>query len=229
MVTSDEKLLQEYVTGRSEEAFATLVARYVNLVYSAALRQVGNPQLAEEVSQAVFVILARKARAFGRGVVLAGWLYQTARLTAANSLRGEIRRQRREQEAHVQSTLNAPEPESWPQVGPLLDEAMGSLSEKDRNAVVLRYFENKPMREIGAALGTSDDAAKMRLSRALDKLREFFARRGVTTTSAGLATLMAEHSIQAAPAGLAASAAAAAGGASALSLTTATLAKGTLN
>ena len=137
----------------SEAAFAALVARYVNLVYSAALRFTGNPHHAEEITQAVFIILARKAGGLLRGAVLSGWLYQTARLTAANFVKGEIRRHRREQEAYMQSILNEPDAAAWEQIAPLLDEAMGGLGETDRNAVVLRFFENKTAQEVGAALG----------------------------------------------------------------------------
>src|SRR6202034_855941 len=132
----------------------------------------------EEISQAVFVILARKASRLGRATVLSGWLYQTAWLTAGNFLRTENRRQHREQEAHMQSTVNEPEPELWKQIGPVLDEAMAQLSETDRNAIVLRFFEDKALKEVGAALGTTDDAAKMRVNRAVEKLREFFLKRG---------------------------------------------------
>src|SRR5208282_3860651 len=141
--SDDMQLLQEYAAGRSEQAFAALVARHINLVYSAARRSVNNPHQAEEITQAVFVILARKARGLRRGTVLSGWLYQTARLTAANFIRSEIRRRQREQQAHLQSTMNDSEPEAWTQVGPLLDEAMAQLNELERNAIVLRFFEGK--------------------------------------------------------------------------------------
>ena len=175
----DIELLAQYARDNSEAAFATLVTRHVNLVYSTALRNAGNPHAAEEITQAVFIILARKARSLSPQTILSGWLYQTARLTAANFLRAEIRRQHREQEAYMQSLLNEPEPNVWPQIAPLLDAAMAGLGEKDRNAVVLRFFENKSLGEVGRALGASEDAAKMRVNRALDKLRKFFSKRGV--------------------------------------------------
>src|SRR5437016_2836369 len=126
---NDHELVAEFARSESEEAFAALVTRYVNLVYSAALRFAGNPHDAEEITQAVFIILARKAGTLRRGAVLSGWLYQTARLTAANFVKGKIRRQHREQEAYMQSTLNQPEPAAWEQIAPLLDEAMGRLGE----------------------------------------------------------------------------------------------------
>src|ERR1700690_1207459 len=135
----DIALLRQYAEDNSESAFATLAEKYVNLVYSTALRGAGNAQAAEEITQAVFIILARKARSLSKRTILSGWLYQTTRLTAANFQRGEIRRQKREQEAYMQSTLNEPEPEAWPQIAPLLEAAMTGLSEKDRNAIVLRF------------------------------------------------------------------------------------------
>jgi uncharacterized protein (TIGR03435 family) len=199
----DITLLREYAETGSEAAFATLVERYVNLVYSAALRSVDNPHAAEEISQAVFIILARKAPGLSRRTVLSGWLYQTARLTAANFLRTEIRRQRRESEASMQSLLNEPEPEVWPQIAPLLDAAMDRLGEKDRNAIVLRFFENKSLSEVGAALGASEDAAKMRVNRALERLRKMFARRGLILSAALIAGAVTANSVQAAPLALA--------------------------
>ena len=228
MALDDMRLLREYASGHSEEAFSALVSRYINLVYSAALRSVNNPHQVEEITQAVFVLLARKAGALRRETVLSGWLYQTARLTAANFLRTELRRAHREQEAHMQSTLNDPDPDAWLQVRPLLDDAMAQLNEKDRNAIVLRFFEGKPLKEVGDALGASEDAAKMRVSRALDKLREIFLQRGITLPSAALAAALSGNSIQAAPAGLAATVAAGAVQGSALTATTLVLLKGTM-
>jgi uncharacterized protein (TIGR03435 family) len=225
----DIALLKEYAESGSESAFAELVARYVNLVYSAALRGVGDAQAAQEITQAVFIILARKAKSLGERTVLSGWLYQTARLTAANHLRTEIRRQRREQEAYMQSLLNEPESVAWRQIAPLLDAAMGRLGEKDRNAIVLRFFENKNLSEVGLALGASEDAAKMRVNRALEKLRKFFAKRGVNSTTAIIAGAVSANSVQAAPVALAKSvtAVAVAKGAAA-STSTLTLIKGAL-
>ncbi len=228
LMLDDMQLLEEYAARNSEAAFSTLVSRYINLVYSAAFRQIGNREEAEEITQAVFLVLARKAKSLRRGTVLSGWLYQTARLTACNALRREIRRQHREQQAYMQSTLNEPGPDDWTRVGPLLEQAMSGLSEADRNAIVLRYFENKPLKEVGAALGASDDAAKMRVNRALEKLRAFFLKRGVTLSATALGAAISAHSIQAAPAGLSTAVIAAACQGSALTASTLTLAKGTL-
>jgi RNA polymerase sigma factor (sigma-70 family) len=164
----DNALWREYVDRNSAEAFATIVGRHVNKIYSLALRQTGNPSLAEEITQAVFVILARKAGSLGKSVLISGWLYQTARLTAITAIRSEMRRAHREKEANMQARLNETESDCWRQIAPLLDSAIGTLNEKDRHAVVLRFFDGKSMKEVGAALGSSEDAAKMRLSRAVD-------------------------------------------------------------
>jgi RNA polymerase sigma factor (sigma-70 family) len=223
----DIDLLREYVDHDSEEAFAILVARHINKVYSVAFRQTGNPHQAEEITQAVFVILAEKSRRLGKGVVLSGWLYQTARLTAVTFIRSEIRRARREQEAHVQSTLNESESEAWPQIAPLLDTALAGLGQKDRNAIVLRFFDGKSTREVGTALGASEEAAKKRVHRALEKLRKFFTKRGVTLSVSAIAGAVSANSVQAAPVGLTISAVAAAKG-SAVTASTLTLVKGTI-
>jgi uncharacterized protein (TIGR03435 family) len=201
---NDHELLAEFARGGSEEAFATLTARHVNLVYSAALRFTGNPHHAQEIAQAVFIILARKAKSISRKTILSGWLYQTARLTAANFVKGEIRRQQREQEAYMQSTLTETNAAAWQQLAPLLDEAMGRLGETDRNAVVLRFFENKTAQEVGSALQLTEAAAHKRTARALEKLRGFFTKRGVALSATVIAGAVSAGSVQAAPAGLAA-------------------------
>jgi RNA polymerase sigma factor (sigma-70 family) len=199
----DNALLREYAERASEPAFATLVARHINKVYSVALRRTGNPHQAEEITQAVFVILAKKAAHLRRDVIVSGWLYETARLTSITFLRGEIRRAHREQEAHMQRLLNEDESGLWRQIAPLLEAGMAGLNEKDRHAVVLRFFDGKSMSEVGAALGANEDAAKKRVGRALEKLRRFFARRGVNSTTAILAGAISIHSVQTAPGTLA--------------------------
>jgi uncharacterized protein (TIGR03435 family) len=203
MQNDDLGLLREYVRRNSEDAFATLVSRYVNLVYSVALRVVGDPHLAEEVTQAVFIILARKAEGFDDNIILSGWLCRTARYAAANALTVQRRRRQREQEAQMQNVLNEPEPETWRQIAPLLDGAMEKLGRKDHDALVLRFFENKDFAEVGAALGASEDAAKMRVGRALEKLRNFFSQRGISSTTAILAGEISANSVQTAPVALA--------------------------
>jgi RNA polymerase sigma factor (sigma-70 family) len=209
-MNDDMDLVRGYALGKSERAFETLVSRYVNLVYSTALRQARDPHLAEEITQAVFMLLARKANSLGPTTILPSWLHRTTGFVSADTLKMERRRARREQEAYMQSTLDRPEGETWQQIAPLLDGAIAALSEKDRHAVVLRFFQNKSLNEIGVALGTSEDAAKMRLSRAIEKLRAFFDRRGVALSVTALAAAVAANSVQAAPPGLAASVASAA-------------------
>jgi len=199
----DNGLLREYAERASEAAFAALVARHINKVYSVALRHSRNPSQAEEITQAVFVILAKKAGHLRRGVILSGWLYETARLTAITFLRSEIRRAHREQEAHMQRLLNENESDLWHQIAPLLDAGMAGLNEKDRHAVVLRFFDGKSMSEVGAALGANEDAAKKRVGRALEKLRSFFTKRGVSSTTAMIAGAISAHSVEAAPVTLA--------------------------
>src|SRR5580704_8833173 len=140
---NDIALLQEYVRNNSEEAFATLVRGHVNKVYSIALRHTRNPNQAEEITQTVFVILARKSRDLSKSVILSGWLCRTAQLTAVTFIRSEIRRARREQEAHMQTLSNEGESDVWSQIAPLLDGAMARLSETDHHAVVLRYYDGK--------------------------------------------------------------------------------------
>jgi len=203
-MSDDMALVREYAASQSEDAFETLVSRHINLVYSAALRQMRDPHLAEEISQAVFVILARKAGSLGSKTILSGWLYRTARFAAADALKIRRRRERREQEACMQSTLeNHPMDTAWQELSPLLDEAMAQLRDQDRDALVLRYFENKSLREVGDALGLQERAAQKRVARGLEKLHAFFARRGIASTTAIIAGAVSANSIQAAPVALA--------------------------
>ena len=201
----DMDLLQQYAHRNSDEAFAALVTRHLNMVYSAALRKTGNPHAAEEITQAVFIILAKKARSLRNETILSGWLYQTARLTAVNFLRNEIRRAHREQEAYMQSLSNETESNVWPQIAPHLEDAMGQLGEKDRNAIALRFFEGKSFQEVGTAVGASENAAKKRVAHALEKLRKYFSKRGVVSTTAIIAGVVSANSVSAAPTALATS------------------------
>ncbi|MGZ5517827.1 MAG: RNA polymerase sigma factor, partial [Limisphaerales bacterium] len=216
--------------GNSDAAFAVLVSRHVNLVYSAALRKTGNFAVAEEITQAVFVILAQKAAVISPKTILSGWLYQTARFSAASFLKSEARRVRREQEAFMQNELHATADDKvWEQLKPLLEDAMGNLGDKDRAAVVLRFFGGKSFAEVATACGVSENAAKKRVSHGLDKLHRYFSKRGVSSTAATIIAAISTNSVQAAPAGLAQSvtAVAAADGA-AVTAPTLTLIKGAL-
>lgn len=205
-MSDDAQLLRRYASDRSEEAFSALVQRHLPLVYQSALRRTnGQAQLAEDVAQTVFLALAKGAGRLEGHTVLAGWLYVATRHAAANALRGEQRRQRREQEAWAMNEVSAPEiaAAEWERLRPELDSVMDELGEEDRVAVLLRYFQNRPYAEIGATLRLSEDAARRRVDRALEKLRSLLARRGITSTAAALGGLMVAQSAVAAPAGLA--------------------------
>jgi RNA polymerase sigma factor (sigma-70 family) len=225
---ADMELLRQYADRNSDEAFTALVARHVNLVYAAALRKTGNADAAGEITQAVFIILAQKAGRLSQRTILSGWLYQTTRLAAANFLRTEIRRVRREQEAYMQSLANETEPELWTQMAPLLEDAMGQLGEKDRNAIALRFFEGKSFQEIGAAFGASENAAKKRVAHALEKLHRYFSKHGVSSTTAIIAGAIAANSAHAAPVGLATAITATVIKGPAVAASTLALVKGTL-
>ena len=198
---TDLELLRDYVRTSSETSFSALVDRHLNLVYSAALRQVRSPHLAEEVGQSVFSDLARQAHRLEPDTILTAWLYRVTRHAAIDVVRREARRQSREQVAFELTAMNANDAD-WAHIEPLLDEAMHELDERDRAAVLLRYFENKTLREVGQTLGTSEDAAQKRVSRAVERLREFFGKRGVAIGTSGLVAVLSANAIQAAPVGL---------------------------
>lgn len=198
----DWDLLQTYAKNRSDAAFAELVQRHLDWIYSAALRQVRDPHLARDVAQTVFVLLARKAGKLRRGTIVAGWLFRTTRYVAARAVRTEQRRRVREESASVMmSTTNSPDDNEilWKQLAPHLDQAVAALSQTDRSAILLRFYERKPLREVGQQLGLTEDAAKKRVTRAVEKLRTFLTSRGVVLGGAGLIAILAEQTVHAAP------------------------------
>jgi RNA polymerase sigma factor (sigma-70 family) len=207
VAVGDQELLREYAATGAEGPFARLVERHVDLVYSAALRQTGNHAMAQDVAQAVFTILARKAASLRRETVLAGWLFRAVRFAALDARKIEARRQKREQEAvQMQLTDSLADPgKSWEQLAPLLDEALATLGTKDRNAVLLRFFEKKSFGEIGLILGGNENAARVRVVRAVEKLRRFFHRRDVAVSAAVLSGALLSNAVQAAPPAVASS------------------------
>src|ERR1035437_3559035 len=202
-MTPDPELLARFARTNAEDAFAELVKRHVNLVYAAALRQVnGDEHLAQDVAQTVFTDLARKADALARRETLTGWLYTSAHFAAAKMVRGESRRRDRE-EKFMREPIHETAPEAdWGKIRPALDEVMHELKEADREAILLRYFENQPFLQVGAKLGLNENAARMRVERALEKLRDTLTKRGITTATA-LASVISANAIQIAPANLA--------------------------
>ena len=206
-MTPDSELLSRYARTHSEDAFAELVRRHVNLVYSAALRQVnGDAHLAQDVAQTVFTDLARKAGSLARRETLTGWLYTSAHFAAAKIARTETRRRDRE-EKFMREPTNENVPEvgrvtpcapDWERLRPVLDAVMHQLKETDREAILLRYFENRPFAEVGAKLGLNENAARMRVERALEKLRDILTKRGITTAAA-LASVISANAVQLAP------------------------------
>jgi RNA polymerase sigma factor (sigma-70 family) len=201
---TDSQLLRAYVDDRSETAFAELVRRHVDFVYSTAKRLVQDGHLAQDVAQGVFVALARNAAPLRERPALAGWLHRTAQNIAAQTVRTDVRRRRREQEAVAMNELlgHAADP-AWESIAPQLDAALNELSEADREVMLLRYFEKKTAREIAQIMGGSEESAHKRAQRAMERLREAFARRGVAAGAGGLAAVISAEAVQAAPAGLA--------------------------
>ncbi|MBC7785345.1 MAG: sigma-70 family RNA polymerase sigma factor [Burkholderiales bacterium] len=211
------ELLQRYVDGRSPDVFGDLVAQYIDIVYASARRQVKDRQLAEDVTQGVFVLLSQKASHIPTDRPLSAWLLKTTGFIAANARRERTRRIHREHKAAMMNPAPDNNPiddadewsDEWNRTAPLLDEGIAELKSGYRDALLLRFFENRTVRQIGETMGISEDAAEKRVSRGVEQLRDFFRRRGVVIGAAGLATLLTTHSSEAAPPALAASAASA--------------------
>src|SRR5579862_7443751 len=230
MSDTDVNLLARYTQHRAEDAFTEIVRRHLDLVHSAALRQVRSPQLAEEVVQSVFIKLASQASRLAPNTILTAWLYRVTRREAIDVIRREARRLLREQIATEMNATNAATPD-WTHIAPFLDEAMETLDVTDRTAVLLRYFENRSLREVGSILGTTDDAAQKRVRRAVERLRDFFAKRSITVGATVLAGVISANAVQSAPIGLAltVSSVGALPTATATSVTTKAIAMTTLN
>jgi RNA polymerase sigma factor (sigma-70 family) len=234
--TEDAELLNRYAAEQSEAAFAELTRRHVDLVHSAAVRLMnGDLHAAQDVTQQVFTEVARQAKRLARHPALVGWLYTTTRQMASRMNRTVQRRQAREQEATMMNQLlhDDTPPVDWNRLRPVIEDVMHELDDRDRHAVLLRYFQNKSLNEVGAALNLSENAARMRVDRALDKLRGKLARHGIITTAAALGLVMAANAVQAVPAGLvttisAAAIAGSAAQASTLMIATKTIAMTTL-
>jgi RNA polymerase sigma factor (sigma-70 family) len=204
---TDAEMLQRYARERDERAFAELVQRHLGMVYGAALRRTGGrTHLAEEIAQKVFTDLSRKAAVLSHHPALTGWLHRSTRYTAIDVARAELRGQKLSQTLATMSDTNIPDenPVEWEKLRPLLDSAMDQLKEPDREAMLLRHFEGLSFAEVGARMNLSENAARMRTERALEKLRGLLGKRGVTSTTAALGMLLGNQAFASAPAGLAA-------------------------
>ena len=200
------ELLSRYAKTGEEEAFRQIVEGQLGIVYSAALRKLnGDQHAARDVAQVVFSDLARRAKFLPANIVLGGWLYRRACLKAAEFVRAESRRRAREKTAADMNALNISDESVWREVAPVIDQAMQQLSETDRDALVLRFFQNASLGAVGDALRISEDAAQKRIARALDKLRALLSRQGITCTAAALVPALSVNAASKAPAGLAAS------------------------
>lgn len=195
----DRQLIESYVQDGSQAAFAELVDRHLNLVYSVAWRKLGNPHDAEEISQIVLCQLARKARTLKPATDIAGWLYKAAVLESLNHLRRERRRHQREQEAGLMNLIAEDSNDSWQKIAPHLDDALMQLAEPDRLLILRRFFQRTQLNEIGRSLGLTEDAARMRINRILEKMRMLLARKGITCSSVMLGALLVNNGVQAAP------------------------------
>ena len=203
----DLELLRQYagspaaVDHGAQDALGRLAERYVDLVYSAALRQVRDPHTAADVTQNVFVVLLRNARRIRPGTPLGPWLLRVTRYAAVDAIRAEARRRRHEQEAARMAEAIQPQPDEgeWQQIAPLLDEAISRLGERNRSALVLQYFQGLSGSEVARRLKISEEAARQRVSRALDQLRKFFLKKDVATSAGTLGATLAAYAVQAAP------------------------------
>ena len=202
---TDWALLRQYVERNSQDAFAALVSRHLNMVYTTCLRELRDATLAEDAAQSVFIILAAKAPKFSDRVNLAGWLFQTARFAAKNARTRQTRRERHEQEAIRQAirTQYEREQSTWDDAEPLINQAVAKLSPAEREAILLRYWDNLRLAEVGASLGVTEEAARKRIARALIRLRTQLERQGVALGAAALAAALSAEAAHSTPQALA--------------------------
>ena len=201
------ELLNDYASRGSEESFAELVHSHVDLVYSTALRRTGfDTHLAQDVTQQVFADLAQKARRLPKDTVLPGWLHRHTCFRSSQAVRTEQRRRTREEKAVAMQTSENDAEMAWKELAPVLDEALTKLNAADRDAIILRFFERRDLREVGSALGVGEDAAQKRVSRALDRLRALLGKQGIATGATTLAYAIEFHGVAPAPSGMAAAA-----------------------
>jgi len=195
--------LIEYNRTGSQEAFAALVNAHVDAVYSQSLRQVRDPGGAQEITQMVFITLAQNAHKLAARAVVSSWLFNTTRYCCKNYQRSVARRTAAERKAALMRNetvpFNLPDDGSASTTDAMLNDALANLNERDRGALLLRFFEGRSLREVGEAMGVSEDAAKQRVSRAVDRLRDYFGRRGVTIQSAGVVSVLTSAVKPAAP------------------------------
>src|ERR1051326_3821868 len=191
----DRDLLADYVTTGSRDVLGQLISRHLDLVYSAALRQLRDSHLAHDVTQAVFLVLLRRAHTIANPAALAAWLLSTTRYACKDAIKQEHRRQRHERSAAKMAPTSTPAmaDSTWDEIAPQLDDALAKLSDADRTAVVLRYFERKSHSEVATALGITEAAAQKRIARAIDRLRDFFARKQISTAMPAILPLLAVH------------------------------------
>jgi RNA polymerase sigma factor (sigma-70 family) len=204
-----QQLLSQYVKDGSEDAFGELVNRYIDLVYSAAVRLLNqDTHLAEDVTQTVFLDLAQQARTLSPKVMLGGWLHRHTCFVASKTLRAQRRRQLREQHSVEMNPMQELTGAEFVSVAPLLDDAINQLGAEDRTAILARFYEQRDFRAVGEALGSTEEAARKRVNRALEKLHLLLKQRGVSVSVAALSSVLATEAVTAAPAGLAAGVAA---------------------
>ena len=222
---TDSELLRAYAEHRLEAAFTEMVRRHVDLVYSSARRMVRDSHLASDVTQAVFMALAKNAAQLANRPVLSGWLHRTTHNIASQTVRTDVRRRNREQIAAAMNEAVGEPGALWEQIAPCLDAALAELNETDSEALLLRYFEGKSAGEIGRTLGTSEDAAQKRVSRAVERLRQILSKHGVTAGAGGLVAAISSQAVQAAPAELTLAISSAAAAGTTVATATATITK----